>query len=50
MESCRLKKCKECGEEDTLHKKSNRCKKCNGQLSIVSENRNIKKLGELNER
>jgi rRNA maturation endonuclease Nob1 len=50
MKSWRLKQCKECGEQFKLNKKSNRCKLCNGQLSIVKENRNIKKLGEVDER
>ena len=43
----RLKECKACGEQYELHKKSNKCKSCNGRLRIVVDNRNIRKLGDL---
>jgi len=47
MANKRVKECKICGEQFELHKKSNKCKSCNGRLRIVVDNRNIKKLGDL---
>ena len=47
MANKRIKKCKVCGEQFELHKKSNKCKTCNGRLRIVVDNRNIRKLGDL---
>lgn len=43
----RIKECKVCSERFELHKKSNKCKSCGGQLRIVVDNRNIRKLGDL---
>jgi len=43
----RIKECKVCSERFELHKKSNKCKSCDGRLRIVVDNRNIRKLGDL---
>ena len=47
MANKRVKECKLCGEQFELHKKSNKCKSCDGRLRIVVDNRNIRKLGDL---
>tara|TARA_R100000005_G_C4981767_1_gene191361 strand:- start:486 stop:635 length:150 start_codon:yes stop_codon:yes gene_type:complete len=43
----RTKECKVCSERFEVHKKSNKCKSCGGQLRIVVDNRNIRKLGDI---
>ena len=50
MESWRIKECRNCKEQKLINKKSNKCKSCGGKLFIVSEKRNVKKLGEIDER